>query len=182
MSKKIPNTVALFEQNSKLLLQDYKVFVAQLKREFVLALKYFLKDHSNLIAELMFVHRTTEYNDEGSELFTGYLNFKASEVLKYLIGDYKDKLLHGSDDYREDYQDYHPVRYLFGNQLEFTKLMRNKDIPRQVVTFFTDFQKIHNIFQAVPDHIIGEMFGEDRMVIIKPDGEIITKHFSAWEY
>lgn len=174
----------LAEANTAAVLKDMHALAKSLKVELIKAMQYFFQNHGNLVAELMFVHRTTEYNDEGSELFTGNLNFKPTDVLKYMLpeGETQDNFLLYPNDYREDFKEYHPIGYNFSTRKSATSALKKAKASTQVIQLYSDMTKLQQIFNKIPDHVFGDMFGEDKMIIIKSNGEITMEHFDAWDY
>lgn len=181
-TKKEPN-IELLRATAKSILEDRKAMSDKLKIKILVTIKEFFKNHKNLVTEIFFIQRTTEYDDQGSTLNTGSMNYKPTDILKYLLGEEGTKVfIEPPDDDRDKFQEFNSLNWELKHEDKAAKLYKKYSVPPQAEACFKFLAKLSLLLETLPESIMGEMFGEDKAIFIKSDGTINIERFDPWDY
>lgn len=156
--------------------KDYKVshdqLVITLKKELLESVKLFFSYYGKYVEEIFWIHRSSEYNDEGSCLGTGEVYFQLTEVANYLIEQTPDlrAKVFCSCDHHESTENFVGLAYNF-NLTKTTTPLKG---------MLQELKKLQDIFSSCPDTLVGELFGPDTEVHIRNDGKVDIKNFDMY--
>lgn len=153
--------------------KEYDLLVKTLKKELVSSIREFFKDNAKYVSEIFWVHRSSQYNDEGSSINSGELFFKTTEVANYLIDqtpDLRNKLLDQCD-HHEETEDFVTLSY---------NIEPLNKITSPVKQCLLDLFKLQELLYNCSDDLLGDMFGNNMEVHILNNGKVELKEFSPY--